>query len=58
MLDYLANFRIPSWIWGLAIIINAILMVYNFEQGNDEYLSFNILCTIACILGAVQHRQR
>jgi len=58
MLHFLANFRIPLWAWGLATIINACLLVYNFEQGNDDYLSFNILCAAACIIGAIQHRPR
>ncbi len=54
----LSNFRIPLWIWGLATVINAGLLVYNLEAGNDEYLSFNILCAAACIIGALINRPR
>jgi len=54
----LSNFRIPAWIWGLALIINAVLLVFNFERGNDSFLSLNILCATACIVGLLINRPK
>jgi len=54
----LTNFRIPLWVWGLATALNAAMLVYNLENGNDSFLSFNILCAAACIIGAIINRPR
>ena len=54
----LSNFRIPAWIWVLALIVNATLLVFNLERGNDSYLSLNIVCATTCILGLLINRPK
>lgn len=54
----LSNFRIPLWVWATATIINLILFIYNWEAGNDRYMSLNVLCATTCIIGALNNRPR
>ena len=50
----LSSYRIPAWIWIVAIVVNGILLVHNIERGNEDTmpteavkkLLFDILKTI------------
>ena len=54
----LRNFRIPPWIWGAALAVNAALFAYNFEEGNEDLVFFNLLCATACIVGLIINRSK
>jgi hypothetical protein len=52
----LSSYRIPAWIWIVAIVVNGILLVHNIERGNEDFMILNILCAVTCIIGILANR--